>query len=157
MAKHVSTLDIANHEADDGAASCSKWIKTAEDLWNKVKAESSDPNSPNEKYIFNPHLKKEDKTNVPKYKCTEAIGFIKHAFVLAFYYLKKAAETYDNGESWYDLDDAHGKSLYYESIKETISLGGDTDTNACIVGGMVGAYVGARNLNNYGIDHEKTL
>lgn len=31
-------------------------------------------------------------------------------------------------------------------IKEVISKGGDTDTNACIVGGLVGSMVGFRNL-----------
>ncbi|KAL6046962.1 ADP-ribose glycohydrolase ARH3 [Balamuthia mandrillaris] len=34
-------------------------------------------------------------------------------------------------------------SSYYDAIKETISCGGDTDTTACIVGGMIGALQGA--------------
>ena len=31
---------------------------------------------------------------------------------------------------------------FERAIQETISLGGDTDTNACIVGGMMGALIG---------------
>lgn len=33
-------------------------------------------------------------------------------------------------------------------------MGGDTDTNACIVGGIIGAYVGFCNLNE---EHLKKL
>jgi len=35
---------------------------------------------------------------------------------------------------------------YHHATLETIRQGGDTDTNACIVGGMVGAVVGLQNL-----------
>jgi hypothetical protein len=31
-------------------------------------------------------------------------------------------------------------------LREVISLGGDTDTNACIVGGLLGAIVGESNI-----------
>ena len=31
-------------------------------------------------------------------------------------------------------------------MRQTIMQGGDTDTNACIVGGMIGAYLGASKL-----------
>jgi ADP-ribosylglycohydrolase len=31
-----------------------------------------------------------------------------------------------------------------ESIREIISLGGDTDTNACIVGGLIGGIIGIK-------------
>ena len=34
------------------------------------------------------------------------------------------------------------KTIYKDSVREVISLGGDTDTNACIAAGIVGAYVG---------------
>ena len=33
-------------------------------------------------------------------------------------------------------------NLYYDAVRMTIQQGGDTDTNACIVGGMIGALVG---------------
>ena len=32
-------------------------------------------------------------------------------------------------------------------MKESTQLGGDTDTNACIVGGMIGALVGIGNVD----------
>lgn len=31
-------------------------------------------------------------------------------------------------------------------MKETLLYGGDTDTNACIVGGLIGALTGESNL-----------
>ena len=58
-----------------------------------------------------------------KYRCNDgSMGFIKHGFILSFYFLLKA-------------DKADDLNKYYEnSIREIISLGGDTDTNACIAG-----------------------
>lgn len=37
--------------------------------------------------------------------------------------------------------------MYFDSIREVISLGGDTDTNACIVGGIIGSYLGVKNIS----------
>ena len=37
--------------------------------------------------------------------------------------------------------------MYKECIREVISLGGDTDTNACIVGGIIGAYLGVSRVD----------
>lgn len=42
-----------------------------------------------------------------------------------------------------------------ESIQQTISEGGDTDTNACIVGGIMGLYYGLSNINQNYIDKIK--
>jgi ADP-ribosyl-[dinitrogen reductase] hydrolase len=50
----------------------------------------------------------------------ENIGFLKIAFVWAFYYLKN-------------------ETTYSEALKEILLQGGDTDTNAAIVGGLLGA------------------
>ena len=61
---------------------------------------------------------------------SEKIGWLKHAFVLAFMYLK------DNNIS------------YQHAIRETIALAGDTDTNAAIVGGMIGALLGRKGIKN---------
>ena len=37
---------------------------------------------------------------------------------------------------------------YYKSvIRHVVKMGGDTDTNACIVGGMIGALVGVKNVD----------
>lgn len=38
------------------------------------------------------------------------------------------------------------KKSYTEAIQETLLQGGDTDTNACIVGGMIGASVGQKGI-----------
>lgn len=51
-------------------------------------------------------------------------GFVKIAFVHAFRHLLAGTE-------------------YVEAIRETLAGGGDTDTNACIVGGLIGASCGA--------------
>ena len=51
-------------------------------------------------------------------------GFVKHAFSLSFYHLIKG-------------------STYEAAMRHTLLAGGDTDTNAAIVGGLVGAALGA--------------
>lgn len=72
------------------------------------------------------------------YDTNEEIGWIKHAFVLSFYYLLRFCQIIDS-----KLDDVGTMQAFYKkALRETIQLGGDTDTNACIVGGMVGALVG---------------
>lgn len=55
------------------------------------------------------------------------IGFVKIAFTHAFRHLLLG-------------------SNYEDAIAETLSGGGDTDTNACIVGGLVGAAVGVDEI-----------
>ena len=54
-------------------------------------------------------------------------GFIKHAFIYAFYHL------YHNTD-------------YTNALRHVLLAGGDTDTNACIVGGLIGAAVGADGI-----------
>lgn len=54
-------------------------------------------------------------------------GYLKHAFILAFSLLVN-------------------KISYKEAISVTLMCGGDTDTNACIVGGLLGAYWGFNEL-----------
>ena len=54
-------------------------------------------------------------------------GFVKHAFTLAFRHLA-------------------GGSGYEEAVRHVLLAGGDTDTNAAIVGGLVGAAVGAEAI-----------
>ena len=72
------------------------------------------------------------------YNVIPQMGFIKHAFILSFYYLLRAAEK----------EKLNPKDFSFrESIKEIISMGGDTDTNACIAGGMIGAIVGGKGLD----------
>ena len=59
-------------------------------------------------------------------------GHLKHAFRAAFYHLRR-------------------RSTYEEALQDVLRRGGDTDTNACIVGGLLGA------LHGYGLipDHLK--
>lgn len=54
-------------------------------------------------------------------------GFVKHAFSHAFYHLRCG-------------------SSYEEAIALTLERGGDTDTNACIVGGLIGALHGVEKI-----------
>jgi ADP-ribosylglycohydrolase len=35
---------------------------------------------------------------------------------------------------------------YRQAILETLVMGGDTDTNACIVGGLIGAFHGIKGI-----------
>jgi ADP-ribosylglycohydrolase len=56
--------------------------------------------------------------------CTPQDGFVRIAFVHAFRHLRLGTS-------------------YEEALRETLAGGGDTDTNACIVGGLVGARWGA--------------
>lgn len=62
------------------------------------------------------------KIDIREYSCLENIGFLRHAFVLAFYFLR------------------HPEITYEEAIRTVLLKGGDTDTNAAIVGGLVACY-----------------
>ena len=73
------------------------------------------------------------------------MGFLKHAFVMSFYFLFKISMEYDNSEE---------DELFDNCLREVVSLGGDTDTNACIVGGVIGALVSEKNIPK---SHIKTL
>jgi len=58
---------------------------------------------------------------------TKHIGFVKHGFTLAFHFLA------------YQFN-------FKEAITQTLLMSGDTDTNACIVGGLIGANCGLARL-----------
>jgi len=58
---------------------------------------------------------------------------LKHGFVLAFYSLLKSADVPED-------------DLYDFIMRQIVALGGDTDTNAAIAGGMIGAYLGISKL-----------
>lgn len=73
------------------------------------------------------------KTKPSQTFCRHNIGHVKYAFILAFYFLRI-------------------KASFEDAIKETLLYGGDTDTNACIVGGMMGAYHGVENIPKYMLD-----
>jgi ADP-ribosylglycohydrolase len=54
-------------------------------------------------------------------------GFVRYGFTYAFHYL-------------------HRGTSFEQAVTETLLRGGDTDTNACIVGGLMGAYHGLHGL-----------
>lgn len=66
------------------------------------------------------------------------MGFVKHAFILAFLFLIRT-----------DIPD---EELYDEAMTQTVMLGGDTDTNCAIVGGLVGAYLGLKLIPKSKVD-----
>lgn len=70
----------------------------------------------------------DDKTVLPQ--VNKHIGHLKIAFMWAFYYLKN------------DIS-------YYDALFDILIRGGDTDTNAAIIGGLLGAA--------YGKDNEKSV
>lgn len=61
---------------------------------------------------------------------TKNIGWVRHAFILAFHFLRNKVD-------------------YEEAIMKTLMCGGDTDTNACIVGGLMGALWGESKIPLY--------
>jgi ADP-ribosyl-[dinitrogen reductase] hydrolase len=56
--------------------------------------------------------------------CLDMPGFVRHGFTLAFHHLRK-------------------RTPFPDAICQTLCRGGDTDTNAAIVGGLLGALHGA--------------
>lgn len=63
----------------------------------------------------------------PQFSCLVDIGLIRHGFTWAFYLLLKGLG-------------------YREAIEAILKQGGDTDTNAAIVGGLIGAAVGESGI-----------
>jgi ADP-ribosyl-[dinitrogen reductase] hydrolase len=64
----------------------------------------------------------EESVNIDTLDCTETTGFVKYGFVLAFYFLKNPYISFE------------------EALRIVLTKGGDTDTNAAIVGGMLSAF-----------------
>ena len=62
-------------------------------------------------------------------------SMIKHAFILSFFWLLQAKHYLNDLEK-----------LYITALEETIKLGGDADSNATVVGGMIGALVGVKRI-----------
>lgn len=60
--------------------------------------------------------------DIQQLRCTDLCGHVRWAFVLAFYFLRNPTISYE------------------DAIRITLQKGGDTDTNAAIVGGLIGAY-----------------
>jgi ADP-ribosylglycohydrolase len=64
----------------------------------------------------------EESLDISELNCKRMIGHVRWGFVLAIYFLR------------------HPEIDFEDAIKITLMKGGDTDTNAAIVGGMVGSY-----------------
>jgi ADP-ribosylglycohydrolase len=64
----------------------------------------------------------EESLDITNLDATRQIGHVRWGFVLAMYFLR------------------HPEYTFEEAIKITLMKGGDTDTNAAIVGGLVGSY-----------------
>ena len=63
---------------------------------------------------------------------------------MSYYYLLRHAE--------YSKTENIKENIYFDAIKYTIKEGGDTDTNAAIVGGMIGALVGYNGIPTFMTD-----
>lgn len=59
--------------------------------------------------------------------CTRKVGHVRWAFVLATHFLRR-------------------NESYERAIQQTLLKGGDTDTNAAIVGGLIGALHGVESI-----------
>jgi ADP-ribosyl-[dinitrogen reductase] hydrolase len=64
----------------------------------------------------------EESLDISNLNCQVNIGHVRYGFVMAIYFLR------------------HPDITYEEAIYQTLLKGGDTDTNAAIVGGLVGSY-----------------
>ena len=64
------------------------------------------------------------------------MGWSKNAFILSFYYLGFYKKY--NGDDYFSY-----------TLRGAMSVGGDTDTNACIVGGIMGALLGFCKIPTY--------
>ncbi|MCY3415018.1 MAG: ADP-ribosylglycohydrolase family protein [Candidatus Heimdallarchaeota archaeon] len=72
----------------------------------------------------------EESKSLDGFDCSKLIGFVRWGFTLAFHYLRKNVS-------------------YEEAIADTLIRGGDTDTNAAIVGGLIGALHGSNSIPEY--------
>ncbi|CAI2363564.1 unnamed protein product [Moneuplotes crassus] len=92
-------------------------------------------NSDNEVYYQWLEESKKDKLG----NLSSKMGWMKHAFICCLRYLRLAAQELIDGKQ-------PDSTFYTRSITEILIGGGDTDTNACIAGGLLGAIIGYEGL-----------
>ena len=114
-------LDESKGWAD--AAKAAKQSGEAPPYLKKIKVPDRYYDKYNEEYMIN---------GTTKIDIRKMQGFMKWAICLSYYYLQMASE--------YELN-------YKDCIREIISLSGDTDTNACIAGAVVGALLGFNKID----------
>ena len=68
------------------------------------------------------------------------VGWCKHGFILSVHFLQTFSSKIEQ-ESPEEIS-----SLYEAVISDCLALGGDSDTNGAIVGGVIGAWLGESNL-----------
>lgn len=73
---------------------------------------------------------KESDSDLEQLNCEQNIGHVRWGFTMAMHFLRK-------------------NTSYEDAIFQTLMKGGDTDTNACIVGGMMGALHGVAEIPDY--------
>lgn len=73
---------------------------------------------------------KESEGDLEELNCEQNIGHVRWGFTMAMHFLRK-------------------NTSYEDAIFQTLMKGGDTDTNACIVGGMMGALHGIAEIPDY--------
>ncbi|KAG6945747.1 hypothetical protein JG687_00017101 [Phytophthora cactorum] len=69
----------------------------------------------------------EESLDISSLVCTRKVGHVRWAFVLATYFLRQ-------------------NESYKRAIQQTLLKGGDTDTNAAIIGGLIGALHGVESI-----------
>ncbi|OWY97241.1 ADP-ribosylglycohydrolase [Phytophthora megakarya] len=69
----------------------------------------------------------EESLDISDLVCTRQVGHVRWAFVLAVYFLRR-------------------NESYERAVQQTLLKGGDTDTNAAIVGGLIGALHGVEAI-----------
>jgi ADP-ribosylglycohydrolase len=74
-----------------------------------------------------------DSLDITNFDCSKNIGWVRWGFTMAIYYLRN-------------------NTPYETAIKEVLMKGGDTDTNACIVGSVLGALHGINGIPKYMLD-----
>lgn len=109
------------------------------------------------KYLYDPEKEVSKHTPIrdtylyenenPKYNARMHQGFLRHAFIFTFYYLLLADSNCGN-KSIQNSETSKSSlgSFYSKVMREVVSLGGDSDTNCCIVGALIGAYVDIENI-----------